>query len=364
MWTRERRTTTAFTLVELLVVIAIIGILVALLLPAVNAAREAARRTQCLNQVRQIGLSILNHESAVSTFPGGGSVPLVSDVSPLLSSAAPRKLSADKQWFCWAFQILPYLEEGAVSELPTSQSIASTRVSVYFCPSRRAPTLAPASVTGHEFDAWLMDYAALQPIPVPPQIPQATYDNAISIRPNGFSLAVNSEYAFWGASVKTPNDRIPPKSSDPRYLGYNGTIVRARYFYENGPTAPPVDRGSDSPVSSRKVRDGMSKTALVAEKYVQLRNYAGERDPADDRGWSDGWDYDTVRLAICPPFRDQKEAFAVGTVRSIALGSAHAGGFNCVYGDGAVHFLSFQIDPIMLNRIAHRRDGQLIEESR
>lgn len=359
----RRHATRAFTLVELLVVIAIIGILVALLLPAVNAAREAARRTQCLNQVRQIGLAILNHESAIGTFPGGGSVPLVSDVSPQLSTEAPRKLSADKQWFCWAFQLLPYLEEGAVTELPTSQSIASTRVGIYFCPSRRAPTLAPANVTGHQFDAWLMDYAALQPIPVPPQIPQATYDNAVSLRPNGFSLAVNNEYAFWGASVKQNYDRNPPKSTDQRYLGYNGTIVRARYFYETGPAAAPIDKGSDSPISSRKVRDGMSKTALIAEKYVHIRDYATVRDPADDRGWSDGWDYDTVRSAICPPFQDQKRDFAVPTVRNIALGSAHAGGFNCVYGDGAVHFLNYQIDPIMLNRLAHRRDGQLVQET-
>jgi hypothetical protein len=106
----------------------------------------------------------------------------------------------------------------------------------------------------------------------------------------------------------------------------------------------------------------MSKTALVAEKYVRLRNYAGERDPSDDRGWSDGWDYDTIRLAACPPQRDQKERFPAN-IDYIALGSAHAGGFNCVYGDGAVHFLNFQIDPIMLNRLAHRRDGQLIQDT-
>ena len=61
----------AFTLVELLVVIAIIGILVALLLPAVNSAREAARRTQCVNNIRQLGLACLNYESALSRFPPG-----------------------------------------------------------------------------------------------------------------------------------------------------------------------------------------------------------------------------------------------------------------------------------------------------
>ena len=68
---RKHQCRQAFTLVELLVVIAIIGVLVALLLPAVQAAREAARRTQCLNQLRQMGLGVQNHVSALKIFPTG-----------------------------------------------------------------------------------------------------------------------------------------------------------------------------------------------------------------------------------------------------------------------------------------------------
>src|SRR4030095_8650621 len=93
----RRRQSKAFTLVELLVVIAIIGILVALLLPAIQAAREAARRAQCQNHLHNIGMAVLNYESANQKFPVG----FVSQPT-------------DQESWGWAVFILPYLEEQAI----------------------------------------------------------------------------------------------------------------------------------------------------------------------------------------------------------------------------------------------------------
>lgn len=119
----------AFTLVELLVVIAIIGLLVALLLPTINAAREAARRTQCTSHLRQLGLALVKYESNRRVFP-------------------PGRETTTQIGVGWPFRLLPFLEENAVSEAldpevrvdDAANSIAMrSPVAVMYCPTRRAP---------------------------------------------------------------------------------------------------------------------------------------------------------------------------------------------------------------------------------
>src|SRR5689334_13112404 len=97
----------AFTLVELLVVIAIIGILVALLLPAIQAAREAARRTQCKDNLKNVGLAILNHVDSLKVFPTGGVTYGVS-IQDYIEDGKP--VGTAKMGLGWGYQILPYME--------------------------------------------------------------------------------------------------------------------------------------------------------------------------------------------------------------------------------------------------------------
>lgn len=126
------RNNRAFTLVELLVVIAIIGILIGLLLPAVQAVREAARRTACKNNLRQIGLGLLNYESAFGVFPPGQRWTVTKDVNP------------DRIGYSWFAQILPQLEAGNVSgqidpmlppDNPGNHFAIATSLPVALCPS-------------------------------------------------------------------------------------------------------------------------------------------------------------------------------------------------------------------------------------
>jgi prepilin-type N-terminal cleavage/methylation domain-containing protein len=127
---KNRVSKNGFTLVELLVVIAIIGVLVALLLPAIQAAREAARRMQCSNNLKQIGLAIHNYESAHGAFPAGNSAIKGSSLGPYTST--------------WTIDILPHIEQQALYDLwdptvgdhmPANQQLRETFVQAYICPS-------------------------------------------------------------------------------------------------------------------------------------------------------------------------------------------------------------------------------------
>jgi len=137
----QRRHRAAFTLVELLVVIAIIAMLVTLLVPAVQSAREAARRTQCVNNLKQMGLASLNHESAQNAMPSGG--------WGKEWTADPNRGFGPDQPGSWQFNIMPFMEYGDVHDLAKGKAFgtaqyeeASARmhavaVGAFYCPSRR-----------------------------------------------------------------------------------------------------------------------------------------------------------------------------------------------------------------------------------
>ena len=155
-----------FTLIELLVVISLIGLLIGLLLPAVQGAREAGRRAQCQNTLKQIGLGFLNHHEQLGAFPTGG---WNWNTPPTYINGMPATGSAQQAG--WGFQVLPYLE----GTVPWSGGQATTdrdRVlvaigttnSVFFCPTRRPPqTLSysdPEYLDGATTTQALCDYAA------------------------------------------------------------------------------------------------------------------------------------------------------------------------------------------------------------
>ncbi len=133
-----------FTLIELLVVIAIIAILIALLLPAVQQAREAARRTQCKNQLKQIGLAFHNYVDIYSFLPDGGN----DDTRASTASAWDCSMCCNSKWrggWNWMYQILPQIEQANLYNEPSDTKIYQKAVGTYFCASRRPPMMYGSS---------------------------------------------------------------------------------------------------------------------------------------------------------------------------------------------------------------------------
>jgi prepilin-type N-terminal cleavage/methylation domain-containing protein len=368
---KPRATRAAFTLVELLVVIAIIGILVALLLPAVQAARDAARRTQCVNNLKNLGLAISNFHDTHNFFPLGGTVANQSIIEDYLRDSATAPLAQRRgpangplqQGIGWMFQILPYLEEGAVTNLVRQEDLQKQVITLYNCPSRRGATIGPANVS-------LVDYAGATAGPS-----RSEYGNDIDAyfaNPSGNVLDI-----FWGCD-NCPRGGLPSRSQvqlaklDGRPVQYRGVIQRCDWVPVNqpgNPNAPGSHVGFTKKVSYKNVTDGSAKTLLVSEKRLRPSEYSGVKsfNPGaggavafDDKGWADGWDFDNLRSTMFPIEPDGEDSRDDQTF-GYAFGSAHSAGINALFCDTSVRMIQYDVDRETFNRYGHRFDGEVTE---
>jgi prepilin-type N-terminal cleavage/methylation domain-containing protein/prepilin-type processing-associated H-X9-DG protein len=372
-----KRKRLAFTLVELLVVIAIIGILVALLLPAIQSAREAARRIQCKDNLKNIGLAILNFVDTRKVFPTGGSHYLYAgppqfDVPQNIENGKP--LGPDRQGMGWGFQIAPYIEETAAYQLQTAKDLGNVVIPIYTCPSRRSAKTALSKT--FNVPMTVIDYAGAVP---------ATYTSAartVLFDATRFSpfTAANFTYLFpaWSGGTSATGGGWPGNN-----MVYDGVIVRCpwRWSSTNAATGQQIGNAltnSQGNVKVASITDGTSKTLMIAEKYVRVDNYeAGDADKySDDRGWYDGWDSDAMRLACFPPVNDSDSiGWAAGLANYFGdkgaevgqvlpnswnvyhFGSAHTSGINAVFADGSVHTIGYDVEPVLFNHLAARNDN-------
>jgi prepilin-type N-terminal cleavage/methylation domain-containing protein/prepilin-type processing-associated H-X9-DG protein len=380
------RRTSAFTLVELLVVIAIIGILVALLLPAIQSAREAARKIQCKDNLKNIGLAIHSHLDSLRVFPTGGQryVNLGTwDITKNVENGKP--LGPDKQGICWGYQILPYMEESAAHSIVTADDLAKISVPIFACPSRRSPGTHVNALTGKLVSA--LDYAAAVPAgrttnndasrPVPYDVRQGTPFNKAAFQ----ALAI-TWYGGKDAS-KSNCGRLTNagtyKNAD--YDVYDGVIVRSPWVWDHtdmttGQQIGDFCTGVPHPIKPAQITDGTSKTLMIAEKYIRNDKYDAGGD-SDDQGWSDGYDADSSRSTAFLPmndsdplgfssvdnmgdqyFSDVNISYAttggIGTYNVLQFGSPHTSGINAVFADGSVHTINYDVDLVLFNALGTR----------
>jgi prepilin-type N-terminal cleavage/methylation domain-containing protein/prepilin-type processing-associated H-X9-DG protein len=227
--TRHRKVSPGFTLVELLVVIAIIGILVALLLPAIQSAREAARRTQCQNNLKNIALAVLNYESTKGELPIGS-----------INAKAERQSGLG-----WPVQILPYVEESTVSEeaiaqykaigdayseSPAMATLNGLLLPMYLCPSDGDIRTAREKFGG----------------------------TALALARKGMSYCGVTGSYFARTGI------CPPNRTAGNFCVFGGTALFGPNNYDGLIV-------QDWPVSLKQVTDGTSKTLLIGERWYQMR---------------------------------------------------------------------------------------------
>jgi prepilin-type N-terminal cleavage/methylation domain-containing protein/prepilin-type processing-associated H-X9-DG protein len=379
---QSRRHSAAFTLVELLVVIAIIGILVALLLPAIQAAREAARRIQCKDNLKNIGLSIHNHIDSLKVFPTGGGRYVDASEYPGVAWCFEngKPLGTDRTNMTWSYQILPYMEETAAHSIATQEDCQKISVPIYACPSRRLAGWHPSAYDSLK-SVCNMDYASAQPAGMttnnPVSRPQP-YD--VSKEPDLPTALKDLALTWYGAKETGAGGTAQD------YCVYDGVIVRSPWFFDAGMSkiGKPVGKyltGVPYPVKMSKITDGTSKTMMIAEKYVRSDQYDAGRN-SDDRGFTDGWDADTIRSTAFAPVNDSDPIGFGGTLESyfsdngggitsgpvqlnnlLHFGSAHTGGINAVFADGSVHSIAYDVDVKVFNSLGTRAGSENVDIS-
>lgn len=292
-----------FTLIELLVVIAIIAVLIALLLPAVQQAREAARRMSCRNNLKQIGLAIHNYESAFGVLP-------------------PRRILTSGNVRGWGPSILPYLDQGNLQAIyrfdknfydPENTTVIQTPLSIFMCPSAPGPRMVTVILGGVTSQGIAGDYFG----------------------PNSFSSTKYGEPSLSGNNQVVALDDLP----------------RVRRFrdFTDGTTSTMV----------------ITEQAGRADHYIRGVKQPTNAGLSQATNWGSWPSYQVFQVQIFGSDATTKDGPGTCTINcnnSQGVYSFHTGGANTLLGDGSVRFLGESIDANLLLALVTINGGEVVGE--
>jgi len=321
----RRKRLAGFTLIELLVVIAIIAVLIGLLLPAIQKVREAANRSKCANNLKQMALACHNYHDVVQMLPTNGQ----HDNAGVARGDGNGNTfaTAPAQRWNWKYQILPYLEQDNIYKLTPDSAVRVTPIPLYNCPSRRPPTQVGALI--------LVDYAANSTVNWCPAGLAATYNGTI----------VPSRQSLTGAYTSVTMSTIPDGTSNTMLFGEKFVAI-------------------DHYATAAQWGDNEGWTGGAS--WVHYRT--GNQQPRQDQLAS------TATQGVPPPNYNQPSGMGACGPWGVGApsggggyydywGSAHSGGFNAAMADGSVRSISYNVDLLTLRALHGRDDGIPVDAS-